>query len=88
MMEEKLPTKTNSDQPRVFYLKFCSKLSIIITSCSYRLAWSRTQAFQAWYPGSNPGGSVMNKLIKQFRTNIEAEVAKTILQGRGIKGVT
>ena len=27
-----------------------------IALCRHRLVWSRTQAFQAWYPGSNPGG--------------------------------
>ena len=27
---------------------------------SHRLVWPRTQAFQAWYVGSNPAGSIKN----------------------------
>jgi hypothetical protein len=35
--------------------------------CPHRLVWSRTQAFQAWYMGSNPVGGTNNENPPFFR---------------------
>ena len=47
------PILKRTQTPRVLdRLRGCDMIRVEVSP--YRLAWSRTQAFQAWYMGSNP----------------------------------
>lgn len=38
---------------------------LLVIEGPHRLVWSRTQAFQAWYMGSNPVGGTRTPLIER-----------------------
>ena len=50
---------------------------VIFCKRPYRLVWSRTQAFQAWYPGSNPGGAIFMISLDDFK-KIDIRIGKVV----------